>query len=218
MPNSDKQIVRLLIVDDHQMVRDGIRVMLESQNKTYIFIITEAENGEDAIKNILKYDFDIILIDYQLPKMSGMETVERMLLYKPTTKILALSNYDELTYINNMLKAGASGYILKNVEPVELIAAIKTILNDKVFYSNEVAIKLIESKKKISSSIDKYSLTKRELEILKLITEEKTNDEISSLLFIAKRTVDSHRQNLLTKLGVKNTVGLTKIAIELKMI
>jgi DNA-binding NarL/FixJ family response regulator len=218
MPNSDKQIVRLLIVDDHQMVRDGIRVMLESQNKIYSFVITEAENGEDAIKYILKYDYDIILIDYQLPKMTGMETVEKILLYKPTTKILALSNYDELTYINNMLKAGVSGYILKNVEPVELIAAIKTILNDKVFYSNEVAIKLIESKKKTSSSIDKYSLTKRELEILKLITAEKTNDEISTMLFIAKRTVDSHRQNLLNKLGVKNTVGLTKIAIELKLI
>jgi DNA-binding NarL/FixJ family response regulator len=203
MLNNEKQIVRLLIVDDHQMVRDGIRVMLESQNKTYTFVITEAENGEEAIKNVLKYDYDIILIDYQLPNMTGMETVERILLYKPTTKILALSNYDELTYINNMLKAGASGYILKNVEPVELIAAIKTILNDKVFYSNEVAIKLIESKKKTASSIDKYSLTKRELEILKLITQEKTNDEIS---------------NLLNKLGVKNTVGLTKIAIELKLI
>jgi DNA-binding NarL/FixJ family response regulator len=218
MPNNEKETVQLLIVDDHQMVRDGIRVMLESQNKTYDFIITEAENGEDAIKNVLKYDYDIVLIDYQLPKMTGMETVEKILLYKPTTKILALSNYDELTYINNMLKAGASGYILKNVEPVELIAAIKTILNDKVFYSNEVAIKLIESKKRTASSIDKYSLTKRELEILKLITQEKTNDEISTLLFIAKRTVDSHRQNLLNKLGVKNTVGLTKIAIENKLI
>ena len=218
MPNSNKQIVRLLIVDDHQMVRDGIRVMLESQNKTYTFVITEAENGEDAVKNILKKDYDIILIDYQLPKMTGMETVERILLYKPNTKILALSNYDELTYINNMLKAGVSGYILKNVEPVELIAAIKTILNGKIFYSNEVAIKLIESKKRTASSIDKYSLTKRELEILKLITAEKTNDEISTLLYIAKRTVDSHRQNLLTKLGVKNTVGLTKIAIEAKLV
>jgi DNA-binding NarL/FixJ family response regulator len=218
MLNNNIQKVRLLIVDDHQMVRDGIRVMLESQNKTYAFVITEAENGEDAIKNVLKYDYDIILIDYQLPKMTGMETVEKILLYKPTTKILALSNYDELTYINNMLKAGVSGYILKNVEPIELIAAIKTILNDKIFYSNEVAIKLIESKKRTASSIDKYSLTKRELEILKLITEEKTNDEISTLLFIAKRTVDSHRQNLLNKLGVKNTVGLTKIAIEYKLI
>jgi DNA-binding NarL/FixJ family response regulator len=218
MPNNEKEIVRLLIVDDHQMVRDGIRVMLESQNKTYDFIITEAENGEDAVKKVLKQDYDIVLIDYQLPKMTGMETVEKILLYKPTTKILALSNYDELTYINNMLKAGVSGYILKNVEPIELIAAIKTILNDKIFYSNEVAIKLIESKKRTATSIDKYSLTKRELEILKLITEEKTNDEISTLLFIAKRTVDSHRQNLLNKLGVKNTVGLTKIAIENNLI
>lgn len=218
MLNNNIQKVRLLIVDDHQMVRDGIRVMLESQTKTYKFIITEAENGEDAIQNILKNDYDIILIDYQLPKMTGMETVERILLYKPNTKILALSNYDELTYINNMLKAGASGYILKNVEPLELIAAIKTILHDKVFYSNEVAIKLIESKKKIVSNIEKYSLTKRELQILKLITQEKTNDEISTLLCIAKRTVDSHRQNLLNKLHVKNTVGLTKIAIESKLI
>ncbi len=218
MLNNNIQKVRLLIVDDHQMVRDGIRVMLESQTKTYKFIITEAENGEDAIQNILKNDYDIILIDYQLPKMTGMETVERILLYKPTTKILALSNYDELTYINNMLKAGANGYILKNVEPLELIAAIKTILHDKVFYSNEVAIKLIESKKRIVSNIEKYALTKRELQILKLITQEKTNDEISTLLCIAKRTVDSHRQNLLNKLHVKNTVGLTKIAIESKLI
>jgi DNA-binding NarL/FixJ family response regulator len=218
MLNNNIQKVRLLIVDDHQMVRDGIRVMLESQTKTYKFIITEAENGEDAIQNILKNDYDIILIDYQLPKMSGMETVERILLYKPTTKILALSNYDELTYINNMLKAGASGYILKNVEPLELIAAIKTILSNKVFYSNEVAIKLIENKKRIVSNIEKYALTKRELQILKLITQEKTNDEISTLLCIAKRTVDSHRQNLLNKLHVKNTVGLTKIAIESKLI
>jgi DNA-binding NarL/FixJ family response regulator len=218
MLNKDKRIVKLLIVDDHQMVRDGIRVMLESQNNILSFIITEAENGEDAIKYVLKNKYDIVLIDYQLPKMSGMETVERILLYKPATKILALSNYDELTYINNMLKAGVSGYILKNIEPVELISAIKTILDDRIFYSNEVAIKLIESRKRIDASIDKLSLTKRELEILKLIAQEKTNDEMSSLLFIAKRTVDSHRQNLLRKLGVKNTAGLIKSAIEMKII
>jgi DNA-binding NarL/FixJ family response regulator len=218
MPSKNKHIVKLLIVDDHQMVRDGIRVMLESQNNILSFIITEAENGEDAIKYVLKNKYDIVLIDYQLPKMSGMETVEKILLYKPATKILALSNYDELTYINNMLKAGVSGYILKNIEPVELISAIKTILDDRIFYSNEVAVKLIESKKRTNAGIDRYSLTKRELEILKLIAQEKTNDEMSSLLFIAKRTVDSHRQNLLRKLGVKNTAGLIKSAIEMKII
>jgi DNA-binding NarL/FixJ family response regulator len=218
MANNEKQIIKLLIVDDHQMVRDGIRVMLESQKKIYSFLITEAETGEAAIKYVLNNSYDIVLIDYQLPKMTGMETVERILLYKPNTKILALSNYDELLYINNMLKAGVAGYILKNVEPSELIAAIKTILDNKAFYSNEVAVKLIESKKNIVSSIDKYGLTKRELEILKCITQEKSNDEISEMLNISKRTVDSHRQNLLSKLHVKNTVGLTKIAIELRLI
>jgi DNA-binding NarL/FixJ family response regulator len=218
MANNEKQIIKLLIVDDHQMVRDGIRVMLESQKKIYSFLITEAETGEAAIKYVLNNSYDIVLIDYQLPKMTGMETVERILLYKPNTKILALSNYDELSYINNMLKAGVAGYILKNVEPSELIAAIKTILDNKAFYSNEVAVKLIESKKNIVSSIDKYGLTKRELEILKCITQEKSNDEISEMLNISKRTVDSHRQNLLSKLHVKNTVGLTKIAIELRLI
>jgi DNA-binding NarL/FixJ family response regulator len=218
MANNEKQIVRLLIVDDHKMVRDGIRVMLESQSKIFSFVITEAENGETAIKYVLNNSYDIILIDYQLPKISGMETVESILLYKPNTKILALSNYDELSYINNMLKAGAAGYILKNVEPLELITAIKTILDNKAFYSNEVAVKIIESKKNIVSSIHKYGLTKRELEILKYITQEKSNDEISEMLNISKRTVDSHRQNLLNKLHVKNTVGLTKIAIELKLI
>jgi DNA-binding NarL/FixJ family response regulator len=215
MLNKDKQIVKLLIVDDHQMVRDGIKVMLESQNKQFSFIITEAENGEDAIKNVLKNNYDIVLIDYQLPKMSGMETVESIRLYKPKTKILALSNYDELTYINNMLKAGVSGYILKNVEPGELISAIKTILDDKPFYSNEVAVKLIESKKNITSTISKHGLTKRELE---MITQEKSNDEIAKILCVAKRTVDSHRQNLLNKMHVKNTAGLTKAAIDLKLI
>jgi DNA-binding NarL/FixJ family response regulator len=218
MANNEKQIVKLLIVDDHQMVRDGIRVMLESQKKIYSFLITEAETGEAAIKYVLNNSYDIVLIDYQLPKMTGMETVERILLYKPNTKILALSNYDELSYINNMLKAGVAGYILKNVEPSELIAAIKTILDNKAFYSNEVAVKLIESKKNMVSSIDKYGLTKRELEILKCITQEKSNDEISEMLNISKRTVDSHRQNLLSKLHVKNTVGLTKIAIELRLV
>jgi DNA-binding NarL/FixJ family response regulator len=218
MSSNEIQLIRLLIVDDHQMVRDGIRVMLESQSKQFSFIITEAENGETAIKLILKNDYDIVLIDYQLPKMTGRETVETILLYKPNTKILALSNYDELNYINNMLEAGVDGYILKNVEPYELITAIKTILNDKTFYSNEVALKLIESKNTVHSSIDKYGLTKRELEVLKFIVQEKSNEEIGEMLFISKRTVDSHRQNLLNKLGVKNTAGLTKIGIALKLI
>jgi DNA-binding NarL/FixJ family response regulator len=214
------QTINLLIVDDHQMIRDGIRVMLESQNTKYSFIIAEAENGEDAVKKILHQQYDIVLIDYQLPKMTGAETVEKIILYQPKTKILALSNYDEVTYVTNMLNAGARGYILKNIEPAELLTAIKTILNNKPYYSNEVAIKLIENEKVKTrpAPANKFGLTERELLILKMIAQEMSNDEIAGSLNVSKRTIDSHRQNLLYKLNAKNTAGLVKAAYLLKLI
>jgi DNA-binding NarL/FixJ family response regulator len=218
MTKKNLETIRLLIVDDHQLIRDGIRVMLESQDKTYSFVITEAENGEDAVKKILQKNYDIVLIDYQLPKMSGPETVKQIMLYKPNTKILALSNYDEVTYINNMIKAGAKGYILKNVEPAELLIAIKTILNNKKYYSNEVALKLIENENKEPNDHDNFGLTKKELAILKMITQEMNNDDIAKTLHVAKSTVDSHRQHILHKLNVKNTAGMVKAAYLLKLI
>ena len=216
----DIEVIHLLIVDDHQMVRDGIRVMLESQHQKYSFIIGEAENGEDAVKKILHQQYDIVLIDYQLPKMTGAETVEKILLYQPGTKILALSNYDEVTYVINMLNAGAKGYILKNIEPAELLTAIKTVLTNKPYYSNEVAVKLIENEKTKTKTVppDKFGLTERELLILKMIALEMSNDEIANSLSVAKRTIDSHRQHLLLKLNAKNTVGLVKAAYLLKLI
>jgi DNA-binding NarL/FixJ family response regulator len=216
----DTQLIHLLIVDDHQMVRDGIRVMLESQNNTYSFVITEAENGEDAVKKILHHHYDIILIDYQLPKMSGLQTIEKILLYQPEAKILALSNYDEVTYVTNMLNAGARGYILKNIEPAQLLTAVKTVLDNKIFYSNEIAVKLIENEKSKAkpNTRNKFGLTERELLILKMIAQELSNEEIAKSLNIAKRTVDAHRQNLLNKLNAKNTVGLVKAAYLLKLV
>jgi DNA-binding NarL/FixJ family response regulator len=215
--------INLLITDDHQMVRDGIRVMLESQENHFLFNITEAYCGEDAIKNVLQKDFDIILMDYNMPGMNGAETVKNILFYRPNSKILALSNFDELSYINNMLAAGANGYVLKNMDPGQLILAIKTILDDKAFYSNEVAVKLIEAHRepvteRKYSDEESYGITKRELEVLTMIAMEMTNDEISAALAIGKRTVDSHRQNLLNKLHAKNTVGLLKAAYSLKLI
>lgn len=215
--------INLLITDDHQMVRDGIRVMLESQENHFIFNITEAYCGEDAIKHVLQKEFDIILMDYNMPGMNGAETAKSILFYRPKAKILALSNFDELSYINNMLAAGANGYVLKNMDPGQLIQAIKTILDDKAFYSNEVAVKLIEAYREPVAEIkyreeENYGITKREMEVLSMIAMEMTNDEISAALEIGKRTVDSHRQNLLNKLHAKNTVGLLKAAYSLKLI
>jgi len=213
------KVIRLLIVDDHQMVRDGIKVMLESK-ENFRFEIDEAENGEIAIRKILKKNFDIVLIDYQLPGMSGTETLQRIRLYKKDIKVLALSNYDEFSYVKSMINEGANGYILKNVEPTQLINAIQSVLSGVPYYSNEVALKLIDSARNPDKSVDasKSGLTKRELEILKMIALELTNDEIAKSLFISKRTVDTHRQNLLNKLKVKNTAGLIKAAYEFNLL
>lgn len=220
MEETPLKIIRLLIVDDHQMVRDGIKVMLESKENFLRFEIDEAENGEIAIRKILKKNFDIVLIDYQLPGMSGTETLQRIRLYKKDIKVLALSNYDEFSYVKSMIDGGANGYILKNIEPSQLINAIQSVLADIPYYSNEVALKLIDSAKNADKTIParKSGLTKRELEILKMIAFEMTNDEIAKSLFISKRTVDTHRQNLLNKLNVKNTAGLIKAAYEFNLL
>jgi len=206
--------IRLLIVDDHQMVRDGIKIMLESKHDVIKFEIEEAESGEIAIQRVLKNNFDIVLMDYQLPGMSGIETLQNIRLYKKDMKVLVLSNYDELSNIQSMMNEGANGYILKNIDPSQLINAIQSVINGKPYYSNEVALKLIDSANKEERHFNKETsgLSKRELEVLKLIAHEMTNDEIAKSLFISKRTVDTHRQNLLKKLHVKNTAGLIKVA------
>ena len=210
--------IKILIVDDHQMIRDGVRTMLESQIDNYKFIITEASSGEEALVKVQKTDFDMILMDYQLPKMNGAETVYHILIYKPESRILALSNYDEYKYVKNIIDAGAKGYILKNIGPSELVTAIDTIMAGKFYYANDIAVKLINKTGDEERTIKNIRITKREIEVLKLIAGEMSNKEIAQQLNIEKRTVDAHRQNLLNKLSAKNTVSLVKLAYEYKLI
>ncbi len=212
--------VNVLIVDDHKMVRDGLKVMLTSLKRYIHFKVTEAETGEDAIVLVNRKSFELVIIDYQMPGISGAETIYRMLRFEPQMKILALSNYDELPYIQSMMDAGAKGYVLKNIEPAEMLNAIKTILSGKFYYCSDVAIKIIESAENKNSNKVKAPniITTRETEVLQLIAMEMTNDEIAKKLFVAKRTIDTHRQNLLLKLRAKNTVGLIRAAYKLNLI
>jgi DNA-binding NarL/FixJ family response regulator len=218
--------IKILIVDDHKMIRDGIRSMLESQEKKYKFLVDEAENGEEGVEKTKRAQYDIVIMDYQLPILNGVEATKAALIYNPDLKILALSNYDEYMYIDNMMKTGAKGFVLKNIGPEEFINAIETVLSGKNYYSNDVAVKLIsfdhnnvQVARLVRQKRDKADmLSKRELEILKFIASEFTNEEIANRLFISKRTVDTHRQNLMKKLNVKNTAGLVKYAYELKIL
>lgn len=218
--SKSKETVRVLIVDDHHLVRSGIAVMLNSLPKQTGFVIEDAEDGQEAIKKAAHYDFDIILLDYNLSDMNGADVAKEILLNKPSVKILALSNFAEISYVESMIRAGAKGYILKNIEPSQLLIAMKTVLADGMYYSNEIAIKLLNASEKSALQIKKRKnlVTKREMEVLTHICMEKTNEQIAEELFVSKRTIDSHRQNLLMKLGARNTAGLIQAAVRLKLI
>ena len=200
------------------MVRDGIKAMLTTQPKAFYFDISEAECGEEAIRKILSENFNIVLMDYQLPDINGPEVISKILAIKPKAKILAFSNYDEYDCILNMKNAGSKGYVLKNISPRELILAIETVLAGRKYYAREVTEKInFYRRKKVKNKTlqEKLGITNRQVEILRLISSGMTNDNISKELNVAKRTIDSHRQNLLDKLGVNNTAALIKKATEL---
>ena len=213
------EVINTLIIDDHPMVCDGLKSMLEV-NQKYNFKVTVANKPEDGIALVQANPdlYDLAIVDYQLSGMTGADTISRILSLSKNIKCLALSNYDEFAHIRNMLDLGARGYVLKNIDVEELILAIETIFSGKKYYSNDVANKLIDGdsskrrKRKLKVDLHK-KLSKREIQILKMIIDEMTNEEISEKLFISKRTVDTHRQNIIAKLDVRNTAGLVKVAL-----
>jgi DNA-binding NarL/FixJ family response regulator len=204
-------VLQVLIVDDHWMVRDGLKLMLKAPKKKYRFKIAEAENGTKAIEKASKNDFDLILLDYRMPDMEGAAVAEKMLAINPLVKILALSNYNEVSNVEKMIASGAHGYILKNIGPADLLAAIRTVMGGGSYYSNEVYSKLFEARQR---NWQKVTLSSRELEVLQLIAQGKTSDQIARQLSLEKSTIDSHRSHLLAKFEVKNTIGLLKEAFE----
>ncbi|PWA04382.1 response regulator transcription factor [Flavobacterium psychrotolerans] len=215
-----QKTIQLLIVDDHQMICDGIKVMLETVKSPYKFIIQDANTSEIAIDMVKNNPFDFILMDYRLSKnTTGADCIKQILSFKPNSKILALSSYDEYLFFKNMIDAGALGYVMKSIPPEELILAIKTILNGELYFSNEVAMSFLkfDSKNKQTNKTS-LKLSKKELKILGLIADENTDVEIAKKLGLTTTTVNEYRQSLLTKFGVKNTAELIGKALFLNFI
>lgn len=221
--------IKILLVDDHKLVRNGIKYTLESGGiSNRISEIHEAVNGDEAVKRAIITNYDIIFMDINMPDKDGIQATKEIVRNDKFTKIIALSMFDEDFEIRSMIKAGASGYLLKNTGPEILEEAINTILEGRNYYSNDVAIKLMqpfsdstlnqEKVKRSSVSKNENVLSKREMEVLTLISSELTNEEIGKKLNLSKRTVDSHRQNIINKLQVKNTAGLIKYAFKLGLI
>lgn len=208
----------VLVVDDHKILRNGLTSLLKASE--IVSKVYELDNGKSAVDFIRKNKVDIILMDIKMPELNGIDATKMILDINPKAKIIALTMYDQESYISEMLDAGVKGYILKNTELDELIFAIKKVYGGEMFFSSQVTSiitsNVIKQKPKVVASIDK--LTKRELQILKFIAEEYTNQEIADKLFLSPRTIDTHRRNLLIKIGAKNTAGLVKFAINNKVI
>lgn len=212
---------RILIADDHQMVRKGITTLLSDTPE--LKVIGEAKTGLEVLKFLEKTQTDIVLMDITMPEMNGIEATKQITANHKGVKVLAISMYDEYDYIQSILKAGAYGYILKDADKEELITAIRKLLDNKNYYSDKVLAKITskvayERKAEEGKTTYEPTLTKRELEVIRLVAKEYTNQEIADLLSVSNRTVDTHKRNLLKKLKVKNVVGLVKYALKHNLI
>jgi DNA-binding NarL/FixJ family response regulator len=199
------------------MFVDGLESILSREDD--IEIVHKCFEGKDVFNAALLDKVDIMLLDINLPDMSGIEISQRILKMKSDLKILVLSMHDEESYITEVLKSGALGYILKNTGRKELITAIRTVASGRTYFSqsitNTIMNSLMESNKKPKvTEVQTPKITRREKEVLSLILEENTNQEIAKTLFISLKTVEAHRSSLLSKLNARNTAGLVKKAIE----
>lgn len=207
---------RIVIVEDRTLVREGLRLLVTSNEQYHI--VGEAEDGHAAIKIAGEVQPDLILMDLSMPRMNGMDAIREIKKLCPDTRILVLTVHDSEEFIVASLEAGADGYILKDASKAELMMAIKNVLEGKRFLSPGISDKIINGYL-AKQTLPKLRpllqlLTHREREILKLIAEGYRNKEIGQLLCISVNTVEKHRENIMHKLGVHNTSGLTAFAIE----
>ncbi len=204
-----KEPIRLLLVDDHELFLEGIVSLLDGVEG--LEIVGTAGNGLEAIDKIATANPEIILADLNMPKMNGTELVYHVKSHHPDIKIIVLTMHDDRPTVTEIMMAEAEGYVLKNTDRKELVLAINRVADGSTYYCNTVMSILLdkykESQKPEGGSIQ---LTEREQEILQLIAQEKSSEEIADELFISRRTVETHRKNILKKTEVKGVVGLLK--------
>jgi two-component system response regulator NreC len=205
----------VFIVEDHTIVREGLRALLSLDQS--IEVVGETDNGRDAIHLVGSLRPALVLMDLSMPDMNGMEAIREIKQRYPETKILALTVHKTEEYIRATLRAGASGYVLKDATHAELMIAIKSVLEGKTYLSPGVPEKIIEGYldgNVINTKSPLEMLTHRERVVLKLIAEGRQNKNIANFLSISVKTVEKHRSNLMRKLDLHNTAAITAFAIE----
>lgn len=210
-------MIKVAITDDHFVVLQGIETMLK--DVAGIQIVATNEDANQTMKSLETMQPDVLLLDINLPDENGIDLAQKITSLYPKIKIIALTNYEDISFVKQMIKHGAKGYLLKNTHKEELITAIEAVTNDGEYLQKDIRERIIAEslgKKKQNTFIPK--LTKREQEVLQAMADELTTQEISKKLFISPKTVETHRMNLMSKLGAKNSVGIMKIAIQKQLL
>lgn len=203
--------IRILIADDHGIVRGGLRLLLERQPD--IEVVAEAVDGVEAFEAALAAKPDLCILDVSMPRMTGLQAARQIRAYLPDTAVLILSMHDDERYVFDALKAGAAGYVLKREVDHALLDAVRAVVAGEAFLTNAVERSLIREWMSDDSAGPEEPLSPREQEVLKLIAEAFNNKQIAETLHVAEKTVESHRANLLRKLGMRDRVELVRYAI-----
>jgi DNA-binding NarL/FixJ family response regulator len=203
-------VTRVLLADDHPVVRNGLRELLNSEPD--FRVVGEVDDGAQAVERALADDVDLVILDVTMPRMTGLQAARELASRKPGLRILMLSMHENEQFLFEALRVGASGYVLKTAADRDLVNACRATMRGETFlYAGAVAALVREHLDRDATSLD--PLTPRELEVVKLVAEGHTSDEIAGMLFISRKTVDRHRANILEKLGMRDRVDLTRYAI-----
>ncbi len=210
----DRKTIRIIVADDHQIVRQGLRILLEAEPD--MEVLGEADNGRKVLKMAQELLPDVIIMDLSMPELNGIEATRQILAEAPGVRIIALSMHSDSLFVLNMIRAGASGYLLKDCALEELVKAIRTVVNQKTYLSpgvSDIVIRDFVTGWQTTSSSAFSVLSAREREVLQLMAEGRTTNQIADGLCVSVKTVEAHRKQVMNKLGIHSVAELTKYAI-----
>jgi DNA-binding NarL/FixJ family response regulator len=215
-----REKIKIVLADDHRIFRKGLKALLSE--KESIEVLAEADNGDEALKMARKYNPGIVIMDIGMPKMDGIEAARQIRERLPEIEVIILSMHAKKAYIDQVLKAGAKGYVLKDSDEENLIAAIHTVHNGGYYLDSPIADQVLsdyfrgKTKRELKEQSD--PLSEREKEVLRLLAEGHSNQEVADILCISRKTVENHRAHIVRKTGVQGQVGLTKYAARIGLI